>query len=144
MPIDYEHLKKIHANKNVAEIAAEIKKVKIFLEEAKEEKASLQKLYDILTLDIAPEIMEREETESSKISGVGTVSIRSDIWCSCTKENKDKLKKWLEENGHGSMITNDVNSSTLKAFVKEQIKEGKEVPSDIVKVTPYSRVVITG
>jgi hypothetical protein len=60
------------------------------------------------------------------------------LQCGVLAADREALYKWLEEHGNESLITDTVNSSTLKAFVKKLIKEGKEVP-DMVNIHPYQQ-----
>jgi hypothetical protein len=51
--------------------------------------------------------------------------------------------EWLESNNLGDLIKPTVASSTLKAFVKNRIKAGKDLPDAVLKVTPFTRASIT-
>lgn len=53
-------------------------------------------------------------------------------------ENKGALWEWLREHDAESIITETVNSSTLAAFVRQQMAAGDEYPVDICEVSSYS------
>lgn len=105
-------------------------------------KAATTKAYDYLTISITPDKMEDEDVETMKIAGVGRLQVKSDIRCSLPAKNRDAMKIWLEDEGHESMVTSTVNSSTLKAFVKERMKDDLPYPKELLKVEPYSRATV--
>lgn len=127
---------------SVPELAATLRELKTRLEEVGALKTELQKAYDFLSIDVLPDRMDEEGISTMKINGVGRLQSSSDIRCSCPAKNKIGLQEWLEEHGHGSMISATVNASTLKAFVKEMMKEGKEWPEELLTVHPYSRATV--
>jgi len=112
------------------------------LDEFSSNKSNLQKKFDFLTITIVPERMDEEGIDSIKLTDIGRLQTQADLRCSVPAKNKEALNEWLVENGHESMITTTINSSTLKAFVREQIREGKPWPQEILKVEPYSRSTI--
>lgn len=105
--------------------------------------SDLQKAYDFISQNVLPERMEEEEISTLTVKGVGRLQIKSDIRCSVLSANRTKLHEWLESNGHGSLISESVNPSTLKAFVKDLMKNGHDIPDDIIKIDPYSQASIT-
>ena len=110
-------------------------------EMAEELKSTIGKVYDWVRTGVLPEKMDEEGLELLRVEGVGRVSLTSDINVSVV--NKDESFKWLEESGHGDMITETVNASSLKALLRRLIRDGKEVPEVIYKVTPFTRASIT-
>jgi hypothetical protein len=113
------------------------------LDDAKKVVARLQKEHDDLTINVIPEIMAEEDISTATIEGVGRVSLRDDMRCNVLSANTEALQAWLASNGHESLIKTTINASTLKAFIKEQIREGNDYPEDLVNVHPYTRAVIT-
>jgi len=99
----------------------------------------LQKRYDELRLNDIPAEMADEDVRS--ITGdFGRCTLQSDLHVSAP--DKMKLHSWLEETGNGSLIIPTVNAQTLKAFCKEQMTNGTELPESVLKVTPFSRAII--
>lgn len=141
--MDHEELRAMYEQQNIAELAASIKNLREKLDEAAKVKAELQKHYDFLTIDIVPDRMDEEGMDAVRVSGVGRLQTTADIRCSCPAKNREALIEWFENNGLFTMVTNTINSSTLKAFVREQMKmpEGK-YPEDLLKIEPYSRAVV--
>lgn len=119
-----------------------------FMKAKAEEKANLEdqlKLvnahYDVLRLEVIPEKMDSEGIENIRLEGIGRVSLTGDMFVQIL--SKGDLFNWLKDNGLSDLIQPTVNSSTLKAFVKRRIKEGKPFPADFLRVTPVTRATIT-
>ena len=110
-------------------------------EQADELKSTIGKVYDWVRTGMLPEKMDEEGIDLLRVDGVGRVSLTSDINVSVV--DKDESFKWLEESGHSDMITETVNASSLKALLRRLIRDGKEVPEAIYKVTPFTRASIT-
>lgn len=126
----------------LTEMAQELVELKDWLERATRVKAELQKAHDFLTIVIIPEKMDEADVNSMNINDVGRLQLTHDIRCSVLAKNKIALKAWLTENGHESMVSETINSSTLKAWTKEQIKLGEAYPSELIKAEPYSRATV--
>lgn len=99
----------------------------------------LQKELDTLRLTEIPAEMAEEDVRSLT-GGFGRCTLVSDLYVQVLE--KEGLMDWLEGAGHGDMIVPTVNAQTLKAFCKEQMKEGVELPEDTLKLTPFSRAVL--
>lgn len=99
----------------------------------------LQKRYDELRLGEIPAEMAAEDVTSIK-GGFGRCTLQSDLHVSAP--NKQALHKWLTDNGNGDLIIPTVNAQTLKAFCKEQLHAGAELPATVLNVSPFSRAVI--
>lgn len=127
---------------SLPELAAILKDIKIQLDEAGARKTELQKTYDYLSIEVIPDRMDDEGVDSMKVAGVGRLQTQSDIRCNVLAANKEPLQKWLTDNGHGSMIQDTINSSTLKAFIKERMKENLPYPSELLQISPYSRATV--
>jgi hypothetical protein len=110
-------------------------------EAAEELKSTIGKVYDWVRTAAVPEKMDEEGLELLRIEGVGRVSLTSDV--NVAVIDKDESFKWLESSGHGDMITETVNASSLKALLRRLIRDGKEIPEAIYRVTPFTRASIT-
>lgn len=97
--------------------------------------------YDVLRYEAIPTKMDDDGIERLTVEGVGRVSLTGDMFVATV--DKAGLYKWLEDNGFDDIIQPSVNASTLKAFIKERTKSGKEVPTDFVRITPVTRASIT-
>lgn len=128
---------------SLEEMAIAMAQTRRELDDAKAQAAGHQKEWDVLRKIVIPNKMEELGIESVRITGVGTVSSRADAYCTVPSGKKIELMEWFRDNGMEDMVTETVNSSTLKAWVKEQIIEGNPVPDDIINFSPYTYVAIT-
>lgn len=108
-----------------------------------ESKSKLQKVYDWMREGKLPEIMESSDLDGVKVEGVGRVHLQSDLRVSIKSDSKAEAYEWLDDNGHGGLITQTVNASSLKAFAKEKMKNGEEIPEEFFNINPFTRAVIT-
>lgn len=127
----------------IAEMAEQMKEIKGMLDEAARIKTALQTKFDALRIDIVPEAMESMGIESTNITGVGRLSVTADMRVSIPSGGNEEALKWLRDSGFGDLIKPGVNSSTLKAFVKEQIKKGNPIPEKLFNIYPFMRATIT-
>jgi len=104
-----------------------------------EDRKPIQKEYDQLRLEAIPSAMAEEDIRSLT-GGFGRCTLTGDLYVSAP--DKMKLHDWLRESGNESLIQPTVNAMTLKAFVKDQMERDKELPDDVLKITPFSRAVI--
>lgn len=109
------------------------------LDALEEQRKPLQKEYDRLRLEAIPSAMAEEDI-TSLTGGFGRCTLTSDLYVS--SPNKQGLHEWLEQTGNEALIQPTVNAQSLKAFCKEQMRKGEELPDGILKVTPFSRAVI--
>lgn len=99
----------------------------------------LQAEHDSLKYSIIPDKMDEMEVSTLNIKELGRVTVSNTLGVTTIKEKKAELYEWLKEEGYEDLIVPTVNSSTLAAFVREQIKEGNELPYECINITP-SRV----
>lgn len=118
-------------------------KLKNDIDDLKKQQTTLQVKFDHLRKFRIPEMMEDMGQETTKLKDVGVISLRPEMYASIPKGMLKEAYAWLEENGHGDIVKETINSSTLKAFIKEQIKEGETLPEGLFKVEPYMMAAIT-
>jgi len=128
---------------NLLELAQEMKDVREQLDSIKAVATGLQKQFDILRLQFIPNKMEEDDIRNITIEGVGRVGVTSDMYVSTLAENRESLRDWMRNHDHGSLVSETINASTLKSWVKNQITEGNEYPSDLIDVKPFTRASIT-
>ncbi|WP_373081943.1 hypothetical protein [Zhongshania sp.] len=122
-----------------ADLAQHYRQFQSIRDRAKAVTTALTAAEDIITKKVVPERLDEDGMSNVTIKGVGRWQVQGDMYVSTPKDKKEALFDWLEDNGHGSLITDTVNASTLKAFVKEQMKLGNEIPDDILRIEPYDR-----
>jgi len=130
----------VHALTDLAKIMHEAK-----LEKEAADLVAKQKnaVYDVIRLELMPQRMEEQGMENFRVEGIGRIGLTADLYVSTKTGCKDDLFKWFRKQKLAAMITEAVNASTLKAFVKERMKKGKPIPEEFLNVTPYQRATIT-
>lgn len=126
----------------IPDLAAELQALKNELDELGDMKSEVQKRYDFLSIEVVPDRMDDEGIESIRVAGVGRLQTQSDIRCNVPAANREAVQDWLKNNGHGSMVTESINSSSLKAFVKEMMREDQPYPKELLQIHPYSRATV--
>lgn len=129
-------LRETYEEFDLKDLAVEFQKLQNRYNEAKDVSAGIYAEFEFLRKSIIPVRMEDMGLETAKISGVGRLQIGNQV--SAKQLDKAALFKWLEANGHDSIIAESVNSSTLGSFIKEQIAQGEPIPDqDIVDFNVY-------
>jgi len=128
---------------NVTELAQLFKSYKEELDLLKASTSAVQKEFDILRKEVLPEKMEETGFDNVKVTGVGRISLRAEMYASIKADHKEQAYEWLVSEGHEDLIKPTVNASTLKAFCKEQISEGVELPDEFFSVTPFTMATLT-
>lgn len=103
----------------------------------------LNRHFDFLRITKIPAQMEEEGIDRINVTNVGRVSLTADMHVSIKAEMKEQFYQWLRDNGREDIVTETVNPSTLKATVKNMVKNGEEYPDDLLNVSPFTRASIT-
>jgi hypothetical protein len=128
---------------SLAELAREMLRVKKEKERIDAASKEINKEYDFLRITKLPEQAETEGTRGAKYSGIGRLSFTSDMYVSVKAGCLPTVSRWLQDTGRGDLIIETVNSSSLKAVVKQAMVGGEEVPTDALNVSPFTRASIT-
>lgn len=128
---------------SLSDLARAQMEVKDKIDELSAAKTALQKEFDFLRQNKLPSTMEAMGIDSVKVAGVGRVSIRSELQCTVKAACKYDMQQWLRDNDFGDLISEVVNASTLKAFIKEQIKAGNPIPEDYLTMRMFDQASIT-
>jgi len=127
---------------SLSDTIKEIAKIKAQLEKYKAIKVSYQKKFNLLAEAILVNKMEDEDISNMTVEGVGRVNLTTQIYASIKAANRAEAYQWLKDNGHGDVIINTVNASTLKALVKELTMNGEEI-SDLITHTIVTKAAFT-
>ena len=103
----------------------------------------LKKQRDQIQIGILPAKMEEEGLQTINVKDIGRLSVTHNMSVSTAAGKKFELIKWFEENGYEDLIQETVNSSTLKAFIKECIQEGRDYPAEMLNMYSFDRVTLT-
>jgi hypothetical protein len=115
--------------------------IRIANETIKEARKALDQMEEELSRETVPEVMRENSVKTTTVEGVGRVTISART--SCSMIDKELGMEWLTANGHGGMIQPTVNASTLGAFAKSQMEEGRELPVDRFKTSLMTYTSIT-
>lgn len=130
-----------YAAMSLKELVEKMNEGRLEKEKTERRLARINAFYDVLRFEKVPEQMETDGVENVRYEGIGLVTLTADLRIQI--RDKKGLFAWLRAKRLGSLIKEDVNSSTLKASIKGMMKSGKPVPTDFVKVDPITRAAIT-
>lgn len=125
---------------SLIEQIVEMKALKEQIDELNALKSELQKQYDKLRLFDIPNTMAEQGDTRSITGEFGRCTLTADLYVK--PKDKAKLHEWLQESGNGALIVPTVNAQTLKAFVKEQLQNGEQLPEEIIEISPFTRAVL--
>ncbi len=94
------------------------------LEEEAKNVAAKTMRFRALLLDV----MDSIGMTQFRMKDVGLVYIHNSPKASVLKADKEELMQWLKDHGHGDIVKEDVNTNTLKAFVRGLREEGQPLP----------------
>lgn len=129
--------------KSLIELAQAQVDVKNEIENLQKKKTLLQNELDHLRLHRIPSMMEDMGIQNVVLDGIGRLAMQGNLYAGVQKGMKHEAEAWLEEHGHGDLVKGTINSSSLKAFLKEQMRNGESFPAEIFKATPYMMATIT-
>lgn len=140
MKVYRDKYKKVTQLKKLVEAMHAVKKTKEELE-ANLKEANAE--FDVLRFELIPTQMENDGVERVSYEGIGRVSLTADLRVTVLAQNKAGLMSWFRKNKLGDLVSETINASTLKAWVKKRMTDGKTVPSELLNVTPITRASIT-
>ena len=94
-----------------------------------------------------------EEECYTKMCDVGVQSIniksktaycRTDVFCSMAADHKEEAGVWLREEGYADLFYETINSRTLSAAMKDFMKDGGELPTELITMKVKNRIGIRG
>lgn len=125
---------------DLTELVSRMAELQSQAEELEDELKPIKKEIDKLRLELIPNAMNDEGISSMTLPSIGRVTLTADLYASIP--DKDAGYEWLRENGYADLIVETVNANTLKAWAKEQMKNGVELPADLFNITPFQRAAI--
>lgn len=133
----------VYDGMSLIELIKEMRRIQTEKDEVESDLKQYNKHFDFLRITKIPQVMEDEGIKNMNVEGVGRVSLTADMHVSVKAEMKEAFYLWLRDNGREDLIQPTVNSSTLKATVKNMVKQGEEIPDDLLNVSPFTRASIT-
>ena len=129
-------LREQYAETDLKGLAQAFRSLEARYEEAKAISAGIYAEFEFLRKNILPTRMDEMGIQTVLIKDVGRIQILPKL--SATQIDKIALQEWLTKEGHGSLVAETVNSSSLAAFIKAQIADGEPIPDDsIIKISTY-------
>ena len=137
--MDIEELKSM----TIVELATKLRELRDLKEAQEIDLKDTNKAIEMITKIVLPDLMDEQGVQNLKINGVGRISLRAEVYASILADNREDAYDWLRATGRASLISETVNSSSLKAACKEWLKNGEVIPDDLIKVTPVTVAVLT-
>ena len=125
------------------ELALEMYTLKAAIDKLGKEKSALQKDFDILRHNIVPDKLDEEEMQNITVKGIGRLGASPMLQVSVLAKNRELLHEWMTDNGFEDLVSGTINSSTLKAWVKEQMDAGSEIPENLIEIRPFMMATLT-
>jgi hypothetical protein len=97
-------------------------------------------IYNGYAFHVLPDLFKMSSVTTTQTLNGYNITIADDMNVSIPPESKMEAYDWLANNGYGDIITNTINSSTLKATIKGMYKDGIVVPEDVFKVSPIKKL----
>jgi hypothetical protein len=101
----------------------------------------LKEHIDRLSHELLPTMFENSSVKTINVVGVGRATV-NDHWFVSLVDKQTGLD-WLRLTGNEGLIIETVNSQTLGAFAKEEVKAKRSLPDDIFRVYTQPYISIT-
>jgi len=134
-------LRALNGNAKPGEVVTVMNELRDALESAKRLKAGLQKAYDLLSQGFVPEYIDALGVDILTVKGQ-RLEVRNQMRVNRPAGNRQALHQWLIDHGFENMVTETVNPSTLKAFVKDAMENQLDFPGELLKIEPYRQAVL--
>ncbi len=122
------------------EIVKHFDLVRDVVDKVKTSREALAEIADNLSTVEIPTLFSNRNLKTITIEGLGRVTVSHRY--SVSMLDKPAGMDWLREHGHGDLIQETVNSSTLGAFGREMLEAGTELPERLFKTStnPYTSI----
>lgn len=96
----------------------------------------------MLTRTLIPERMDNDQIQNITVilpdGSKKQLLVLDKVSVKTPPEKKGELWEWLREHDAAEIITETVNSSTLAAYIRQQMEQGEAYPVDICEVSTYA------
>ena len=113
---------------SLSELATELRDLKDQKETLEEQLTAIKARTRAIEVHELPEAMEDKEIDKFTVPDVGTISVKTKVYSSIKKDDRERFYQWLRESGNGDVIVDWVFPGTQNAFIKERIETGQEYP----------------
>src|SRR5581483_3977771 len=108
-------------------------------------KAHKQRLQELETQTL-PDLMTELGLEGVTLKDGSSVTVKPFVAAHISKEHEDAAFAWLESHGYGDIIKErtivSIHPSTLKAWAKERVEAGDEIPDDLFGIFIGRKAVV--
>jgi hypothetical protein len=141
-----EELTEFCESANWADIADRLFQLKQQQAKLDSEAKTIKTEIEFVCRDLIPDKMAEQGMRGVPLEDGSRIELRNKAFCSVKADKREALFEWLQQNDFESLITEVVNPSTLKAFVKEQREAvgGLVPPDDIVSYLPFVEATLVG
>lgn len=129
-----------HKLGELSKLANEIPHLLAQIELKKKELKEAEEKHRIVIEDLIPDLMAQLGITEIKTEDGSSLSVSKQFFAKIPKEKEKEAFSWLKDHGFSSLIktkvieSTGVHHQTLKAFVKEQMEMGNEVPQELFGV----------
>lgn len=117
------------------DLVAELDQALVTKAELESHAKEIGKRADELSKRIIPDLMDQLGVRSLNTDFGKRLGQRTDTYVNVRAADKPALLEWLRDNGHASLIKEDVHSGTLKAFIKDLLDQGIQIPEFVSTYT---------
>jgi hypothetical protein len=125
------------------ELATAVQQCKAIIAEQEAATKKVKDELDRLQMNVIPAKMEDEGVSTVNVKGIGRITVTTQMRTNVPSDNVPALKKWMRENGYEGLISEVINSSTLKSWIKERIQESEEYPADLINIYVFDQASLT-
>jgi hypothetical protein len=140
--IEVEAIKTSLMGKTYNELVAAFMKSKDHHSELKSMASEAWDVHCVISRQIIPERMEADQIQNITVilpdGSKKQLLVIDQVSVKTPPDKKGELWDWLREHDAESLISETVNSSTLAAFVRQQMVAGDAYPNEICEVSMYS------
>lgn len=112
----------------ITDLTKELRELTDHVEEIEEQVKIAKKRMQVLKTAAIPEAMDDADIDKITVKGVGTISVKTEVYATILKEDRERWYQWLRENANADLIVPWVFPGTQKAFIKERIETGQGYP----------------
>ena len=135
--------KLIKASTDLPEVLKTFKRLRDANERLEASRKKFNTFLDFFSRNIIPDMMQEQGVKTISLDDIGyrfTVSVKMNA----SMADKAAGMEWLRNEGHGDLIQETVNASSLSAFAKSYIEEtGKDLPADLFKLSSLRYTSVT-
>lgn len=132
--------------RRVAEASAKLKHWQELVSERETDLQEAQQIVKDLESQILPDMLDEFGLESLTLKDGTKLTVKPFVAAHISKEHEPEAFQWLQDHGYGDIIKErtviNVHPSTLKAWAKERVESGDNIPDDLFGVYVGRKAVL--